>query len=88
MALAALLAAGLAACDPPGPALNVSEVCESFCECFAPIGPQHDQCVTGCEMQAGATVVPDACITCLDEPLCLEREQCISACLPQAGGAP
>lgn len=87
-AIASLLAIALAACDPPPPELRTSELCESFCECQAPQEPAHDQCVSGCTAEIGPLAIPDACLACLDEPLCTLRERCVGQCLPAQGGTP
>ncbi len=77
----------IGACDQP-PLLALQQYCASVCDCVAPLPAEHAQCESSCTTQLAGTVVPDACLECLDEPLCTLRETCVRACVPQPGGTP
>jgi hypothetical protein len=79
---ALLLALAFApACDAPA-GLGAEQVCDAYCECVAPLPTAHAACVGKCEAQVGPIVIPDACIACLDEPVCSLLEGCLDTCMP------
>src|SRR5262245_49455050 len=76
------------ACDTPV-GLTAQEVCSSLCDCIAPLPSEHAACVLRCTNQVPNTL-PDACLECVDEPLCTLRAACFDRCepAPAPGGPP
>jgi hypothetical protein len=76
-----VLALALASCaEPPG--IRVEEVCDAICACDAPVPADRGTCSMQCNTQLANLAVPDACLACLDEPLCTALDSCFHACLP------